>query len=246
MVPSPTVVKTCGFLRGYRQCKACYGLLSSQVSPCAAGVLASRGVAGDACRSRPRRRGTWRRGTGRRRDLIVLAARLADGRDLPQPPGGGAAPVFVSHFLLCDVRFAAARARLAALVSAGWLTPASAAAWAGGLAALPGFRVRRDDLSALARVCLLAPAAGTGIVTLPLRWETSGPVRVLNAGLTLMQAGPAQTLVRLDGMVRLPHAAAGHRSGRDAGAPGRRGLRWIPAGRCRGRAGPSRSGWRLT
>ena len=45
-------------------------------------------------------------------------------------------------------------------------------------------------------------------------------MRVLNAGLTLMPAGPAQTLVRLDGIVRLPHAAAGRRVGRDAGAPG--------------------------
>jgi hypothetical protein len=139
-------------------------------------------------------------------------AGLAAG-DLPQPPGGGAAPVFVSHFLLCDVRFAAARVQLAALIGAGWLIPASAAAWAGGLAVLPGFRVRRDDLLALARVCLLEPAAGTGIMTLPLRWETAGPVRVLNAGLTLMPAGPAQTVLRMDGMVRLPYAAGHQRAG---------------------------------
>jgi hypothetical protein len=144
---------------------------------------------------------------------------LAAG-DLPPPWGGGAAPVFVSHVLLCDVRFTTARVRLANLIGAGWLTAVSAAAWARGLATLPGLWGRRDDPPAppLARVCLLKPEAGTGIVTLPLRWETAGPdgglIRVLNAGLTVMPTGPAQTVLRLDGVARLPYAAGRHhRSG---------------------------------
>ena len=119
-------------------------------------------------------------------------------------------PVFVSHVLLCDVRFVAARVRLVNLIRAGWLTPVSVAAWARGLAALPRFWMPRDTSPALARVHLLAPAAGAGIVTLPLRWETAGPVRVLNAGLTLMLVGPVQTVLRLDGVIRLPPTAAGH------------------------------------
>jgi hypothetical protein len=98
----------------------------------------------------------------------------------------------------------------------GSLTAASAAAWACGLAGLPGFWLHRGDppASALARVCLLEPEAGKGIVTLPLRWETAGLdgglVRVLNASLTLMQACPAQTVLRLDRVARLPYAAARH------------------------------------
>ena len=132
--------------------------------------------------------------------------------DLPQPLDGGVAPVFVSRVVLCDVRFAVARVRLATLIGAGWLTLVSGAAWAGGLTALSGFWGRRDDppVPVLARVSLLEPAAGTDIVTLPLHWEIVGPVRVLNAGLTLMPAGQDQTVLRLDGMVRLPHAAAGY------------------------------------
>jgi hypothetical protein len=134
--------------------------------------------------------------------------------DLSPPRGGGAAPVFVSRVLLCDIGFTAAQVRLAILIGAGSLTAVSAAAWACGLATLPGLWGRRDDpqASALARVCLLKPEAGTGIVTLPLRWETAGLdgglMRVLNAGLTLMPAGPAQTMLRLDGVARLPCAAA--------------------------------------
>lgn len=140
---------------------------------------------------------------------------LAAG-DLPQPQSGGAAPFFVSHVLLCDVRFTAARVQLANLIRTGSLTAVSAAAWARALGTLPGSWVRRDNppILALTRVCVLKPEAGTGIVTLPLRWETSGRngglVRVLNAGLTLMPSGPAQTVLRLDGVARLPYPAARH------------------------------------
>jgi hypothetical protein len=150
--------------------------------------------------------------------LCSRRAWLADG-DLLPPRGGGAAPVFVSHVSLCDVWFTVAWVRLANLIGAGSLTAVSAAAWARGLATLPGLWGRRDDppAPALARVCLLKPGTGTGIVTLPLRWETAGLdgglMRVLNAGLTLMPAGPAQTVLRLDGVARLPYTAAHHRSG---------------------------------
>ncbi len=91
----------------------------------------------------------------------------------------------------------------------------SAAAWACGLATRSGFCIPGGPPPALARVRLLEPAAGPGIVTLPLRWETaapaSGPVRVLNAGLTLTPDGADEALLRLDGVFRLPFTPAGHR-----------------------------------
>ena len=118
--------------------------------------------------------------------------------------------MFASHVFPLDVWWVAARVRLACLIRAGSLTGMSAAAWACGLAALPWLRlpggIRRPPL---ARVCLAEPAAGPGIVTLPLRWEAAGPagpVRVLNAGLTVTPDGPGRVLLRLDGVFRLPSA----------------------------------------
>ena len=141
---------------------------------------------------------------------------LAAGGLPPAPPRcdvSAPAPVFASQVVLLDVRFVAARVRLANLIRAGGLTEVSAAAWACGLAALPGFWVPGGAPPGLARVRLLEPAAGPGIVTLPLRWQTAGPVRVLNAGLTLLPDGADRTLLRLDGVFRLPSAVAGRKPG---------------------------------
>jgi hypothetical protein len=116
--------------------------------------------------------------------------------------------VFVSRGFLLEAGFVSARVRLVNLIRAGSLTPLSAAAWTCGLTTLPGLQVPRGTAATLSRVCLLEPVAGPGIVMLPLRWEAAGPVRVLNAGLSLTPAGPGQTLVRLDGMFRLPFTLA--------------------------------------
>ncbi len=138
-------------------------------------------------------------------DLCPLPAGLAAAR-----PGN----MFVSHELMLDVGFAAARARLVNLAHGDWLSTASDGAYADGLTGLIRVGPFGDVPGAckLVRVSLLEPLPRDDTVRLPLRWEATGIMGglfpVLDADLTLTPVG-AGTLMRLDGAYRPPLAGVG-------------------------------------
>ena len=116
--------------------------------------------------------------------------------------------VFVSDELLVDVSFGAARAAFVRLPSGGSLQAASEAAYGRGVTGLSRLAgVRSRDL-----------AAGQDSAGLALRWEATDPdgglFPVLDADLTLAQAGEQASLLALAGTYRLPVTAG-------ASAPGR-------------------------
>jgi hypothetical protein len=123
--------------------------------------------------------------------------------------------MFVRHQLVLAVSFQAAQARLENLTHGGWLSTASAGAYADGLAGL--IRVGPfgavPGASKLVKVSLLEPVPRDDVMVLPLRWEatgvTGGLFPVLDADLTMTPAGPRQTLMRLDGAYRPPLGAVG-------------------------------------
>jgi hypothetical protein len=122
--------------------------------------------------------------------------------------------MFVSHELMLDLSFQAARARLMNLTHGDCLSTASDRAYADGLTGLIRVGPFGDvpGASKLVRVSLLEPVPRDDTVTLPLRWEATGIMGrlfpVLDADLTVTPAG-AGTLMRLDGAYRPPLADLG-------------------------------------
>jgi hypothetical protein len=124
-----------------------------------------------------------------------------------------AIPVVRKHVL--NASFITARIRLMSLISDGSLVTASIEAYAHVPPKLARL-IPADALSASALIAvrMTEPSDATGMIVLPVRWHATGaggqPVRVLNADLMLVAAGPSRTLLRLHGAFRLPFAVAGH------------------------------------
>lgn len=123
--------------------------------------------------------------------------------------------MFVSHRTLLPVSFDTAQARLENLTHGGWLSGASADAYADGLAGTIRVGPFGDvpGVSKLVKVGLLEPVARDQAIVLALRWEATGLTGklfpVLDADLTLTPADGEQTLMRLDGAYRPPLGSAG-------------------------------------
>ena len=132
--------------------------------------------------------------------------------------------------------FARARARLAVLCNAGWLSGPSEQAYAEGLAGLIRVGPFGAVLGAskLVRVQLLEPVPRDDTVVLPLRWEASGAAGrlfpVLDADLVLTPSGE-----------ECRHAGPDRGVPPAAGQPGR-GARPGRAEPGRGRDGPVAAG----
>jgi hypothetical protein len=116
--------------------------------------------------------------------------------------------MFVSQVAILDVSFEVALARLAELSGNGVLSRVSADAYASG--APPG-------VPRLARSRFRDLMTRPGHAALAVRWETSGhdgePFPVLDADLTLTQAGHSATLLELSGVYRADPGEDGPRTG---------------------------------
>lgn len=112
--------------------------------------------------------------------------------------------MFIGGQARAAVSAAAATGRLADLASSGSLIPASHAAWAEGTArAAPAVR-----LPELAVVHFRGPVQRGAVSVLILRWEAADRggqlFPVLDADITLVPDGEQATLIRLDGVYRIP------------------------------------------
>lgn len=113
------------------------------------------------------------------------------------------------------MRFEVAAARLTHFVNRGALRTASETAYTDGLEA--GLRVGPfgglRGLSKLVRVRFAEPVQRDRLITMPMRWQTTGPAGelfpVMDADLTLINDGESQTRIRLDGSYRPPFGRAG-------------------------------------
>ena len=123
--------------------------------------------------------------------------------------------MFAVHEVTVAAGFDVAAARLTHFVNRGALRVASEAAYQGGQVA--GLRVgpfgEVRGLSKLVQVRFTEPIQRDVSITVPLRWEATGPAGelfpVLDADLTLTADGDGQTRVRLDGSYRPPFGRAG-------------------------------------
>jgi hypothetical protein len=130
------------------------------------------------------------------------------------PVGNGISPtVKMCCQRMADIRFVAARVRLLALIHNGSLIPESRAAYDCGIGVLGRVREARPVPGGLAAVRMMDPAAWPGSVVLPLQWDaadlTGAPQTVLDADLTVSPASGDRTVLRLDGLFRLPFARTG-------------------------------------
>jgi hypothetical protein len=123
--------------------------------------------------------------------------------------------MFASHEVRLKMTFARARARLAALCNASWLSAPSEQAYAEGLAGLIRVGPSGTVLGAskLVRVQLLEPVPRDNMVVLPLRWEASGAsgrlFPVLDANLVLTPGGEGAATLTLTGAYRPPPGSLG-------------------------------------
>ena len=123
--------------------------------------------------------------------------------------------MFAAHEVVVAARFEVAAARLTHFVNRGALRTASETAYTDGLVA--GLRVGPfgglRGLSKLVRVRFAKPVRWDGVITMPMRWETTGAAGelfpVMDADLTLTSDGESQTRIRLDGSYRPPFGRAG-------------------------------------
>lgn len=115
---------------------------------------------------------------------------------------------------LLAVSFDAAAPRLARLASGGWLRARSEAVYDGGVA----FLARVGPLGAvpgaskLVRVRLAEPRRRDEMISVPLRWEATGPgglFPALDADIRLSDAGGHSARVTLTASYRPPLAAIG-------------------------------------
>jgi len=123
--------------------------------------------------------------------------------------------MFASHEVRLDMTFARARARLAMLCNAGWLSGPSEQAYAEGLAGLIRVGPFGAVLGAskLVRVQLLEPVPRDDTVVIPLRWEASGAAGrlfpVLDANLVLTPDGEDAVTLAVTGAYRPPLGSVG-------------------------------------
>jgi hypothetical protein len=141
---------------------------------------------------------------------------LADSREGtkgPLQPGSGWAlllSMFVADEVLLEVRYTAARPRLARLVQDGLLAR-SQDAYDHGAAGLE--RVGTSGVSKLVDVQISELASAGESNGVAIRWRASGPgsglFPVLDADITLAPAGDQHTLLALTGVYRPPLGALG-------------------------------------
>lgn len=123
--------------------------------------------------------------------------------------------MFAVYEVSVGVPFDVAAARLVNLTRRGALSSVCEAAYEGGLTAV--LRVGpfggRRGFSKLVRVCYLEPVRRSATVTLPLRWEATGPAGelfpVLDADLLLTRHGDDQALLAITGTYRPPFGRVG-------------------------------------
>ncbi len=122
--------------------------------------------------------------------------------------------MFINREITLDMSFPAASAWLAKRTVGGIVTAVSQDAYSAGsqeLARAGSVRCLPGALR-LARVRLGELATQDASARLPLRWEAAGPggqrFPVLDADITLAQAGERSTLLRLTGTYRLPPGLA--------------------------------------
>lgn len=118
--------------------------------------------------------------------------------------------MFASQEVAAEVPFEAAVARVANLLRQGALSGVCDGAYEGGLATV--LRVGpfggTPGLSKLVRVRFAQPARRGATLTVPIRWEATGPAGelfpVLDADLIVARHGDSQTLLALTGSYRPP------------------------------------------
>jgi hypothetical protein len=125
--------------------------------------------------------------------------------------------MFVGDEITLGAAYPDARSGLLRLTHGGWLSDASGAAYAEGLAGLVRVGPLGDMLGAskLVRVLLLDPVERAGSLTLSLRWEATGVMGrlfpVLDANIILLPAGENASQLALAGAYRPPFAAVGEK-----------------------------------
>ncbi len=123
--------------------------------------------------------------------------------------------MFAVHEVTVEARYEMATARLIRLINWGALHGVSETAYEGGLQALVrvGPFGGTPGLSKLVRVRVLDPVRRDATMTVPLRWEATGPAGelfpVLDADLILVREGDDRSRLRLIGSYRPPLGRAG-------------------------------------
>jgi hypothetical protein len=118
--------------------------------------------------------------------------------------------MFLADQRLCSVSIGAARARLADLVTRGWLTTASAASYQDGIGHLLWTGTPDDPpgLPQLAQTHFLEPVHREDSTTMGMRWEatsvTGGLFTALDANITLTAESIQLTRLTLTGVYRSP------------------------------------------
>lgn len=118
--------------------------------------------------------------------------------------------MFLADQRLCSVSIDAARARLADLVTYGWLTTASAASYQDGIDHLLWTWPADDppNLPRLAQTRFLDPIHRLDTTTMGMRWHatavTGGLFTALDANITLTGEGDQVTRLTLTGVYRSP------------------------------------------
>jgi hypothetical protein len=138
----------------------------------------------------------------------------ADAAPRAWPVGAGISPtVKIASKCMADTRFVASRVRLLSLIHNRSLIAESKDAYARGIGVLGRAGAARPVPAGLAAVRMLDPEAWPGAVVLPLQWEaedlTGARQTVLDADLTVRPARGDRTVLRLDGLFRLPVARTG-------------------------------------
>ena len=125
--------------------------------------------------------------------------------------------MFVGDEITLGAAYPDARSGLLHLTHGGWLSDASGAAYAEGLAGLVRVGPLGDmpGASKLVRVLLLEPVERAGSLTLSLRWEATGVMGrlfpVLDANIILIPAGENASQLALAGAYRPPFAVVGEK-----------------------------------
>ena len=138
----------------------------------------------------------------------------ADAAPRAWPVGTGISPtVKIAGKCMADTRFVASRVRLLSLIHNRSLIAESKDAYARGIGMLGRAGAAGAVPAGLAAVRMLDPEAWPGAVVLPLQWEAADLAgarqTVLDADLTVRPARGDRTVLRLDGLFRLPPARSG-------------------------------------
>lgn len=118
--------------------------------------------------------------------------------------------MFITHRLIVDAGYAAARARLARFIDTGGLAVAAQDSYEGLITRVIRVGPAGDvpGASKLVQVRFVGPVERGGATTIWLHWEATGAAGglfpALDADLILMAKGQEQTQLRLDGYYRPP------------------------------------------